>query len=227
MSTELERDMAERFKRDTAEHVMTVLHDDGLYRHLRFAQPDRSGYWFEIVTWPGSLAVRGDIDGRPIFSRLDDMFAFFRSDSGRIHPQYWAEKTDGAGQSLKEYTEDVLLDYLEDDLGEYEGEVYPDLLAAYDEAKAKFDELPPELQRWKYSEKPVEPLSPDDIRKRAQGCANEEEARDLLAELENAGICSGTWEWDLRGWTWSFLWICHAIVSGIAQYDAAKTGGVA
>lgn len=57
---------AERFTKDVAGHVMTVLHDDGLYRHLRFVQPDRSGYWFEIVTWPGSLAVRGEMGGSAV-----------------------------------------------------------------------------------------------------------------------------------------------------------------
>jgi hypothetical protein len=29
-------DIATRFAKDTATHRMTVLHDDGLYRHLRF-----------------------------------------------------------------------------------------------------------------------------------------------------------------------------------------------
>ena len=32
--------IAERFKRETAGHQMTVLHDDGLYRHLRFMNPE-------------------------------------------------------------------------------------------------------------------------------------------------------------------------------------------
>jgi hypothetical protein len=27
---------ADRFAKDTAEHAMTILHSDGLYRHLRF-----------------------------------------------------------------------------------------------------------------------------------------------------------------------------------------------
>lgn len=34
-------DIAARFARDTAQHEMTVLHDDGLYRHLRFQRT----YW--------------------------------------------------------------------------------------------------------------------------------------------------------------------------------------
>jgi hypothetical protein len=52
---------ADAFARNVANHIKNVLHDDGLYRHLRFARPDRSASWFDIVTWPGSLAVRGDM----------------------------------------------------------------------------------------------------------------------------------------------------------------------
>ena len=52
---------AEAFARDTADHQMTVLHDDGLYRHLRFirmaeqedgTRKPTSFYWyFESPRW--------------------------------------------------------------------------------------------------------------------------------------------------------------------------------
>jgi hypothetical protein len=35
--------IAERFTRETAGHTMTIAHDDGLYRHLRF-RGERSFY---------------------------------------------------------------------------------------------------------------------------------------------------------------------------------------
>ena len=54
---------AERFPRDTADHQLTVLHDDGLYRHLRFQAPGTSLYWFDLVTWPGHLSFTGEVDG--------------------------------------------------------------------------------------------------------------------------------------------------------------------
>lgn len=31
-----------------------------------------------------------------------------------------------------------------------------------------------------------------------------------------------SWEWDLRDWDWWFLWACHAIQWGVAQYEAAR-----
>jgi len=79
MSVDLLADTAERFKRDTKDHEMTVLHEDGLYRHLRFRKPagGYSEYWFDLVTWPGVLVIRGDMETFA-FSRTEDMLAFFR-----------------------------------------------------------------------------------------------------------------------------------------------------
>lgn len=202
---DITKDIAERFKRDTANHVMTVLHDDGLYRHLRFANPDSSFYWFEIVTWPNVLTIRGDV-GTVTFSRGADMFTFFRGRA--VNPSYWAEKTPDHGRSLREYSEDLLKAELSAALTDYE-EDYPDLAASG-----------------------PRPKTPEEIRElianyEADGSlAYEDGARELLAELEQAGVVSDTWEWDLSEWKWTFLWCCHAIVHAIAQYDAYKAAGV-
>lgn len=48
-----ETEARERFDVDVAEHKMTVLRDEGLYRHLRFQKPGTSCYYFDLVTWPG------------------------------------------------------------------------------------------------------------------------------------------------------------------------------
>lgn len=58
---------------------MQVLREDGIYRHFRFSKPNDSVHWFELVTWPGVLTINGDM-GTYSFSRVDDMFAWFRSD---------------------------------------------------------------------------------------------------------------------------------------------------
>jgi len=90
----------ERFAADIARHEMTILRDDGVYRHLRFKRPDSGAYYFDLVTWPGYLAITGDM-GAGMFARTKDMFEFFRTDrehgSSDINPGYWAEKiqTDG------------------------------------------------------------------------------------------------------------------------------------
>lgn len=87
------------FLRDVAEHQMTVIRDDGVNRHIRFIRPGSSSYYFDLITWPGYLCYTGDM-GCYVFSRLDDMFEFFRTDrrspkEGKtlnINPGYWSEK---------------------------------------------------------------------------------------------------------------------------------------
>ena len=51
---------AKMFAVNTAKHQLTILHNDGLYRHVRFGRPDTSLYRYELVTWPGHLSVGGD-----------------------------------------------------------------------------------------------------------------------------------------------------------------------
>jgi len=70
----------------------TILHDDGLYRHIRIQGAHY--YRFDLVTWPGSLFVNCEGDGYA-FARTDDMFGFFRQGGAEsLDPNlsYWAEK---------------------------------------------------------------------------------------------------------------------------------------
>jgi hypothetical protein len=103
----------ERFKKDVEKHVMTVIRDDGVYRHLRFQTPGSYCMGFDIVTWPGYLAYTGDM-GAYVFTRLEDMFQFFRCAEGRnqyrIDLRYWAEKCECGGAAdrsgIREFSED-------------------------------------------------------------------------------------------------------------------------
>jgi len=81
-----------RVKADLARHKMTIIHEKGVHRTLRFARPGSSSLHFFIATWPGHLAISGDVEDY-IFSRLPDMFDFFRGHPSRdIDYRYWAEK---------------------------------------------------------------------------------------------------------------------------------------
>lgn len=186
-----------RFQRDTARHEMTVLHDDGLYRHLRFANPKTSEYWFDIVTWPGSLTMRGDVGDGYVFSRLPDMFEFFRGGSRYgINPHYWAEKLGGGRRSVKEYSEKLLRQRVVEQFVEdarWNGGVPPGTGKA--------------LRTWVLNEY----------------LSDEHQARNVLEDFAHRGYeFSDVWEWDLTDYEWSFIWACHAIVWGIGQYDAAR-----
>ena len=195
---------AARFQTETAHHQMTVLHDDGLYRHLRFRNPANGSYWFDLTTWPGYLAITGDIDGF-VFARTRDMFAFFRqSDAGlKINPGYWQEKVVAGRDNVKEYSEAMLRWHVIDDLtAAVEGGDAPRGLG-----KAIREQV----------------LEDPDI------CL-EDGARAAVNAFEYEGFqFADTWEWDLADYSWCFLWACHAIVWGIGQYDTwrAPKGDVA
>ena len=78
-----------QFTGDVASHVMQVLRDDGVYRHLRFQTPGTSNMGFDLITWPGHLCYCGDM-GSFVFERLPDMFQFFRGHGPNF--RYWAGK---------------------------------------------------------------------------------------------------------------------------------------
>ncbi len=189
--------IGERFAKETAEHVMSVLHDDGLYRHLRFRAPESSFYWFDLVTWPGHLAVGGDVDWF-VFSRVEDMFTFFRrngNDHG-INPDYWSEKLQDGRERAMQHSETVFKEAVMEEL---KRRPVPNLTDEQREARREL------------------------LERIADGDGQwAETAREMVADAEQAGLMSDAWELSFKDWDWSFLWCCHAIVSGIAQYDAAK-----
>jgi hypothetical protein len=194
------RESRERFERDTAQHELTIIRDDGLYRHLRFQRPDSVFYWYDLVTWPGRLVIGGDA-GDWMFTRSRDMFEFFEASGGRINPDYWAEKlvaprSAGARVYSHEAFRARVLDWALDfcaDWGGGEG-IYPSLLVGALEREVIHD--------WTH---------------------HEQEARERLELLDHELGYVETWEWDLRTYDWSFLWCCWAIVRGIARYRAAKS----
>ncbi len=194
-------DVAERFRRDTAEHEMTVLHDDGLYRHLRFAKPQPHGiwYWFDLITWPGVLQVRGDIGESYTFSHLSDMFEFFRSRSGEINAHYWSywsEKLDGGRTSAKEYSEEAF--------------------------RQRVTEAFVDAVRWGETPRGLGKAVREEILN-SEFLAVEGEARAVLEAFEFKGFeFSDVWEWNFHDYDWRFLWACHAIVWGIGQYDGKQ-----
>jgi hypothetical protein len=104
-------EIAARFARDTAGHQMSVLHEDGLYRHLKFMNPEHGSFGsFQLITWPYNLVVKTgwtfhfDIDATP------DMFDLFRKTAltGQINPGYWSEKVRAGRDEVEGYDPDLL-----------------------------------------------------------------------------------------------------------------------
>lgn len=102
MSDNTFRPSLDQFAKDVENHQMQVLVDDEVHRSLLFKQPDTGNMYFRINTWPNHLCISGDM-GTFVFSRLHDMFAFFRGDK-EPNLGYWSEKLE-AGTAEK-YCED-------------------------------------------------------------------------------------------------------------------------
>ncbi|WP_181273659.1 hypothetical protein [Brevibacterium oceani] len=119
------------FLKNTEEHVLNVIHNDGLYRHLRFQEPGTRMWSMDLVTWPGHLATSGDIGEGLVFSREEDMIGFFAS-AGKVDGhysdgapsidfRYWAEKIQGRGLvDVRKYDAEFFLQLVREHLEESE-----------------------------------------------------------------------------------------------------------
>jgi len=192
---------AQQFLRDVASHRMEVLLDNGVYRHLKFRNtpPNSWNQWFELVTWPGSLAIHGDM-GSWTFSRTPDMFDFFRSsDQLRINASYWCEKVQAesrfGGPSMK-FNAHTFEANIRSSLEGY---------SLSDEDKATVLE---------------------GLKEEVFGEDHEETARQALESFRALRGFHFTYCYEIqgRGYTFHFLWCLYAIVWGIQQYDRIKAG---
>lgn len=122
-------DVFSAFTEHTSDHELTVIHDDGLYRHVRMAKPGTRIWSWDIVTWPGYLTIVGDIANGYTFTRDQDMFAFFYTPKNQrstftdgaphLDLRYWAEKLVGpTGSHVKEYSRAVFAELVDDRLRE-------------------------------------------------------------------------------------------------------------
>lgn len=187
----------QEFLKNVASHKMTVLLDEGLHRHLRFKHPATNNQYFDIITWPGSLCFAGDM-GTFVFSRVEDMFTFFRSDYKddglHINLQYWAEKLDAAdlrtGGAADQYSPEKFREQVAHWLDSME--------ATADLRQAAND--------------------------RVLRCADDGEffAMQAAVNFEHDGErLSDFWEANLRDYTYHFIWCCYALVWAISRLGAA------
>lgn len=203
MQDALQQEVFESFQENTAKHELTILKDDGKYRHIRFGVKGSSFYAINITTWPGYLAVTGDM-GDFVFTRLSDMFEFFRGKSG-INPGYWGEKlvAEPRGSEYgKKWSEEAFKrdvnNYLENNL-----EPLEDLDGEEAETNNAIRE---------------------EIEESLKFISHKEEADDFIANFDEHDFqFDSFYEYDNTEYTHHFLWICYAIVEVIKLYDATKT----
>lgn len=208
------------FLKDVAEHKMTVLRDDGVYRHIRFAKPGTGCMHFDLITYPGYLVYSGDM-GCYVFSRLNDMFQFFRTDREHMHKGrklginlgYWSEKlqaVDGNRHKARatEFSEEkfkrVILEYL---VSWVRGN-------AYRTTKAERREL------WDEVMNDVLGADGDSGGYRMQAAAHD------FYHTTSSRISfqfDDLFEHDFTEYTYHFIWCCYAIAWGVMQYDNSMT----
>ncbi len=235
-------DIAKHFDVDTAEHEMTILHDDGLYRHIRFTKPGGSSYWYDLITVPRALIFRGDYESH-VFSIAEDMFAFFRSNPDRgmrpISPDYWAQKLTSDRDCVKTYSPELFEQIVKEATVEAirYGNAPRGIGKAVRERILNDEDVHYEdgarqvLDRFEHGAKneakcmcgatvefDADGLPPLDWTTKHRGGGH-----DWSSRRKTAGFrFSDTWEWSFADFDHGYLWACHAIVAGIAQYDAAK-----
>ncbi len=199
-----ESEVGARFADDTKDHVMKVELDQGVHRCIYFGKPGTGSYSFRIVTWPGHLGYSGDM-GDFMFSRLTDMFRFFRGH--KVNPSYWAEKCVAQDRSdgVKKFSPTEFIRAVESEIkaqwdsGE---DAPPDLVEALMvEAKAVADDGEYAATAW------------------AMGWeyAWEHDGKKGTFQM------SDFYEHNCKTYTHRFLWCLHALVWGIAKYDESKT----
>ncbi len=200
-----ERETFERFQKDVAEHTLTILKDDGLYRHVRCRRKNSYTYGFDIVTWPGYLAYTGDM-GCYVFTRLPDMFEFFRHPcTPNLSFQYWAEKCCGMDKpdGIREWSEDF-----------FRGAVKRD----YDAYVERRDLAGPEAaDLWEAIESQI--LCEADNSHEATAAVQQFSWNDDYVHE----VFPDFWDHKLEDYTLRFLWCCYALTWAIARYDEQTT----
>jgi hypothetical protein len=196
------------FQKDTAGHKLTVLHEQGLYRHLRMAAPGtRWGSW-DIITWPGHLATSGDSSDGLTFSREADMIAdffgkmrgnrpYYSDGAPSIDFRYWAEKLQGDQRdTVRAYVHADFIEFVTDTLNQR-------LETGYDASltRERVDELIAEV---------------NDLEE------YETAARGWLDDHDKE--FPDSWEHNFKDYTFHFQLACYAINAAVQTYLARPVG---
>lgn len=197
----------ESFLKDVKDHKLTIVKEDGVYRHLKFKGKDFA-FHFDMITYPGGLLMRGDM-GTWVFERTEDMFAFFRNHNGEleINPGYWSEKCVSEsvfGNGIRVFDPDGFREcvishweeYFEEDLESEEAIVV-----------------------WESIEDRI--------------LCGEDAEWDLVSRLNdwsNYGLESDFdftdfWENTVTIGTYHYIWACYAIAWAVIQYDKVVNNG--
>lgn len=211
----------EGFLKDTADHVMEILHEDPLelYRHIRFRKPGTMCMHFDLITWPGYLCYTGDM-GTYVFRRLEDMFQFFRSDRPDpfewIDKRYWAEKLEASdkGDGHREFDKKAFkreitvqrrklfvehCKHADKDIRKEFWDSFDEVFDAADEGEHRVYAA---VQDWEFNIYTMQP--------------------SIRAMKRNRVYLDTSDFPDCKTYTHRFRWCCFALAWGTQKYDKAK-----
>ncbi|KZX78263.1 hypothetical protein A3715_10370 [Oleiphilus sp. HI0009] len=204
----------EMFLKDVPNHTMTIIKDDGVNRHIKFSKNGSSVYRFDLITWAGKLCIDGDC-GTYVFSRIYDMFEFFRMDENdfnhskertlNINPMYWGEKLNSISKDggYKEYSENLMKSVMLDYVKSY----------------------------WEFENEDQEQEVRQQLEDEVFSCFENNEGHDYaLADdfkSEYGHEFIDLWDYSFKEYTFHYLWCLYAIVYGIQMYDQSKLEKVA
>jgi hypothetical protein len=201
----------DKFLHDVEDFNMTIIKDDGIYRHLRFKHPETRTMSFDILTWPGHLCYTGDM-GSYLFSRVNDMFEFFRhgkdEDVLYVNPPYWSEKVlalDKCGY-IREYDPEKFEKYVK-------GEAVEMCLAMRDEEFEGDESVRPDVIFMERVEDEILDYS-----------GEESAAIHNAVNFEWRGDYpfQDIYEVSFKDFSFHYIWCCFALVWGIDMYDKQK-----
>lgn len=214
----------QQFLKDVESHVMEVIKDDGLYRHIRFREPGTMMQHFDLITWPGYLCYCGDM-GTYVFTRLADMFQFFRTDrkyaqeSGRtlgINRSYWSEKlqaVDGQRRngSAMEFSEEKFR------------RVINEFRVHWVREAAREQALDKEQRRELWEAVDQEVLGElDNSGDFAKYAAYRFSWSPSSSRRDEYWSFQDLWEHSFEDYTHRFTWCCYALAWGVQKYDESK-----
>ena len=204
-----------KFLNDVKYHQIDIIHDDKNMRFVRFRKENTRVFWFDLVTWPGHLCISGDC-GTYVFSRIPDMFGFFRMDKGdfnfnkdnelNINPDYWGEKLQSisTNSGYKEFDEKVFRERVK-----YHFDTY---MADDAEDKGVKEEL------WNAIENEVLSFIYD----------GEHEAYSRIHNFSYESLNGENYRFidffdsgSTESYTYNYIWCLYAVVWGIKKYDEA------
>lgn len=209
----------ELFLKDVKDHVIEIIRDDGVHRHIRFKKPGTGCMHFDLITWPDHLCYSGDM-GTYVFSRLSDMFEFFRTDRRDenklgINLGYWSEKliavnSNGRfGGSAEEFCEDSFRRAINEYRIEWMREGFENGTLRKKERRELWEAVD-----WQV----LDEIDNGEL----SALHAAQDFRYFIGKNEKPYEFTDFLEHNFKKYTFHFIWCCYAIAWGILKYDEFK-----